>query len=324
MIRIGVLKQSCGDNKAAPSYRSRAALSSVAPVLWWLGGGAARLAGLPQGCPVRQPLRVTALWLASKAVVVANAQPTEAAIADITNTRATALSFQSTTFDIVDQHGQQWLKASDIARALGYAREDAVSRIYERNAVEFRLDMSLTVKLTVNGINDSKREKEVRIFSLRGAHLIAMFARTPVAKEFRAWVLDVLESQSGNTSQDTNRIDLARQLAHAATAQVYQAVFDAVLKDGEPPHFTRLLLGFTGSSQELRPHVQALESGSIAMTLPQLAKAIRTDLMVPDTTLANLAAACTHRMAERAECQALRAAASTGQIHDHQGSLQLR
>nr|DAE54056.1 MAG TPA: hypothetical protein [Caudoviricetes sp.] len=34
----------CGD-KAAPRYRSCAALSSVAPVLWWLGGGAARLAG---------------------------------------------------------------------------------------------------------------------------------------------------------------------------------------------------------------------------------------------------------------------------------------
>ena len=52
------------------------------------------------------------------------------------------------------------------------------------------------------------------------------------------------------------------------------------------------------------------------MTLPQLTKAIRTDLLVPDTTLANLAAACTHRMAERAECQARRNAT--------QGALQLR
>lgn len=81
---IGVPKQSCGDNKAATRFRSHAALSSVAPVFWWLGGGAARLAGLPQGCPVRQPLRVTALWLASKAVVVAKMQPSEAAMAQST------------------------------------------------------------------------------------------------------------------------------------------------------------------------------------------------------------------------------------------------
>lgn len=36
--------------------------------------------------------------------------------------------------------------------------------------------------------------QETRIFSLRGCHLLAMFARTPVAKEFRRWVLDVLET----------------------------------------------------------------------------------------------------------------------------------
>ena len=248
-------------------------------------------------------------------------------MANPVTTRASALSFRSTTFEIVDQHSQHWLKASDLARALGYAREDAVSRIYERNAAEFREDMTLTVKLTVNGINDSKREKEVRIFSLRGAHLLAMFARTSVAKEFRTWVLDVLEQQSGNHSQlpeTTNRIDLARQLAHAATAQVYQAVFDAVLKDGEAPCYTRLLLGFTGNSNALVPQVQTLEQGTFTMTLPQLTKAIRTDLMVPDTTLANLAAACTQRMAECAEFQARRSGQQVPTQGQTQAKLQLR
>ncbi|OWF76982.1 hypothetical protein B4900_17835 [Yersinia rohdei] len=33
----------------------------------------------------------------------------------------------------------------------------------------------------------------VRCFSLRGAHLVAMFADTPVAKEFRRWALDVMD-----------------------------------------------------------------------------------------------------------------------------------
>ncbi len=244
-------------------------------------------------------------------------------MANTPSTRATALSFHTTTFGIVDHQGQPWLKANEIAQALGYADESAINRIYARRSDEFTDAMTCSVKLT-----DQIQTRETRIFSLRGAHLLAMFARTSVAKEFRTWVLDVLEQQSGNHSQPqeaTGRIDLARQLAHAATAQVYQAVFDAVLKDGEPPHFTRLLLGFTGNSNELRPHVQALEVGSIAMTLPQLAKAIRTDLMVPDTTLAHLAAACTTRMAERAEAQARHAAAqSAAPAGITQGSLQLR
>ena len=256
-------------------------------------------------------------------------------MADTPSNRATALSFRTTTFEIVDQHGQCWLKASDIARALGYAEEDAISRIYRRRADEFTSAMTQTVNLTVSQ-NNGQLQRETRIFSLRGAHLLAMFARTSVAKEFRTWVLDVLEQQTANHAQPpetTSRIDLARQLAHAATAQVYQAVFDAVLRDGEPPHFTRLLLGFTGNSNTLAPHVQALEAGTMVMTLPQLAKAIRTDLILPDTTLAHLAAACTTRMAEITEAQARRAAAqntalagaaSKAQGAAHQGRLQLR
>ncbi|MDG9884086.1 BRO family protein [Pseudomonas sp. GD04058] len=103
-----------------------------------------------------------------------------------------ALAFHNTQFDIVDRDGQPWLQAAQIAKALGYAREDAISRIFSRNADEFTPCMSQTVNLTVSG----NLQKEVRIFSLRGAHLLAMFARTKVAKEFRHWALDVLEGEA--------------------------------------------------------------------------------------------------------------------------------
>ena len=112
---------------------------------------------------------------------------------------------------------------------------------------------------------------------------------------------------------DPNRIERARQLAHAATAQVYQAVFDAALNNNSSPYNTRLLLGFTGTTAPTA-YVLALEDGAFAMTLPQLTKAIRTDLMVSDTALANLAAACTQRMAERAEFEARRSAKAQGQL----------
>lgn len=55
--------------------------------------------------------------------------------------------------------------------------------------------MSMVIKMMTNGINNNLREKSVRVFSLRGCHLIAMFATTDKAKEFRRWVLDILDRE---------------------------------------------------------------------------------------------------------------------------------
>lgn len=55
--------------------------------------------------------------------------------------------------------------------------------------------MSMVIKMKTNGINNNLREKSVRVFSLRGCHLIAMFATTDKAKEFRRWVLDILDRE---------------------------------------------------------------------------------------------------------------------------------
>ncbi|ATW34409.1 MULTISPECIES: BRO-N domain-containing protein [Candidatus Williamhamiltonella] len=57
--------------------------------------------------------------------------------------------------------------------------------------------MSLVIDSVTNGINNSLRKIETRIFSLCGAHLIAMFSNTPVAKEFRKWGLDILDKEVG-------------------------------------------------------------------------------------------------------------------------------
>lgn len=104
---------------------------------------------------------------------------------------AAALVFESTTFEVVDQQGQQWLKSGQIAQALGYSDASSINRIYARRASEFTDSMTGSVKLT-----DPQGElQETRIFSLRGAHLLAMFARTAIAALFRKWVLDILDAQ---------------------------------------------------------------------------------------------------------------------------------
>lgn len=113
------------------------------------------------------------------------------------------LVFKSHTLEAIDHEGKLWFTAATLAAALEYARSDQVTRIYSRNADEFTPCMSLTVKMTFNGLNNSLREKAVRVFSLRGAHLIAMFASTPVAKEFRRWVLDLIEKESSAPQSST-------------------------------------------------------------------------------------------------------------------------
>lgn len=107
----------------------------------------------------------------------------------------TDLTFQNFTFNPVTENGQVWLTSTEIAKVLGYSRRDAISKIYSRNQDEFSDRMTMTVNMTFNGINNSLRNKAVRVYSLRGAHLIAMFASTPVAKQFRKWVLDILDRE---------------------------------------------------------------------------------------------------------------------------------
>lgn len=114
----------------------------------------------------------------------------------------TDLTFQNFTFNPIVEDGQVWLTSTEIAQVLGYSRTDNVSKLYARNADEFTDSMTMTVNMTFNGINNSLRNKSVRVYSLRGAHLIAMFASTPVAKEFRKWVLDILDKEVTGSNLD--------------------------------------------------------------------------------------------------------------------------
>lgn len=110
---------------------------------------------------------------------------------------AEALSFNDITFDVVDWAGKVWLKAVEIGRALGYVDDKAVQRIYARHSDEFTSEMTGVVNLTT-----PSGKQNARVFSLRGAHLLAMFARTKVAKAFRKWVLDVLDREVQQRAQE--------------------------------------------------------------------------------------------------------------------------
>lgn len=235
-------------------------------------------------------------------------------MANTPSTRANALSFHSTAFGIVDHQGQPWLKANEIAQALGYADESAINRIYARRSDEFTDAMTWSVKLT-----DQIQTREVRIFSLRGAHLLAMFARTSVAKEFRVWVLDVLERQTANNIQpayDADQIALAHRAAVTATAEVYQSVFDAVMQ-GQDWQLNRYMLRFDATAEDgAVARVKPVDRNAYVMPIERFHSAIEDSMMVDAQTLTQLASTCTTRLGRMAARNAVAA--------PQQGSLQLR
>ena len=132
----------------------------------------------------------------------------------------TTLTFQNTTLSVINQRNQTFLTAKDLGSALGYKNPTGdISNIYDRNADEFTAEMTALIKMpTAGGI------QKVRIFSLRGAHLIAMFARTKVAKDFRKWVLDILDRE---VLQNANQIQPLGDEPLNLLVQAYHFLYQA-------------------------------------------------------------------------------------------------
>ena len=121
------------------------------------------------------------------------------------------LTFNNIDFNSVEQNGQIWLTSSDLAAALGYKTADSVTRIFNRNKDEFSQSMTQTTQ-AVNSTASLKTKGlrvKTRIFSLRGCHLLAMFARTDIAKAFRVWVLDILDREVKTTASQRTPLRMA-------------------------------------------------------------------------------------------------------------------
>lgn len=160
------------------------------------------------------------------------------------------LTFNGVTLSPISHQNQIWLTAVELANALGYSRSDEVSRIYRRNADEFNDSMTTVLRERQNGVlgESSGLQTDKRLFSLRGCHLIAMFAKTEIAKQFRVWVLDVLDKEVGASKRNVMEeilADLNWQLgiqekreAHSPMMHALKFARDAVGKKTTANHFT--------------------------------------------------------------------------------------
>ncbi|WP_432481649.1 BRO family protein [Moraxella sp. ZY200743] len=143
------------------------------------------------------------------------------------------LTFNQINFQPINKANQIWLTTSQLAEALEYSDVRGITNIYNRKADEFSDGMTALID------NPQMKNAKIRIFSLRGCHLIAMFARTKVAKQFRQWVLDILDKEVGEPVQVEPKISPAEryQIQKAVKQKclnnkvhyqtIYNALYDA-------------------------------------------------------------------------------------------------
>jgi len=161
------------------------------------------------------------------------------------------LMFQNQPIRMIEKDGKQWASAADIARALGYASPDKVTRLFDRHRVEFTASMTQIVETPTSGVSGNLMTK-ARVFSLRGAHLVAMFARTAKAQEFRRWALDIIEQRQAGPS-------LMKEWFEAKAALDAQDKFASLCGRGLSEHKTRkppLKTRLDGIDARLQPALQ--------------------------------------------------------------------
>ena len=135
----------------------------------------------------------------------------------------TTLTFKTTTLSVINQNNHTFLTSNDLGTALEYANPlQAINKLYNSNADEFTAEMTALIELQTAG-----GKQQVRVFSLRGAHLIAMFARTKVAKDFRKWVLDILDREILQNEQQNQPLvkPEVRYPASFTGAEIYSLVW---------------------------------------------------------------------------------------------------
>ena len=145
----------------------------------------------------------------------------------------TQLVFNNTPLSIINLNNQIWLSSSELAKILNYSDSSAITKIYSRNSNEFTNKMTETLKMRVSG----NYQKTVRIFSLRGAHLIAMFANTEIARDFRKWVLDILDKEVQKTTPQpstTTPIPIEPTDVKIETVKFYDQDIDVIFHENLP------------------------------------------------------------------------------------------
>ena len=100
------------------------------------------------------------------------------------------LEFEGNALEAYDLNGERWIRSSQIVTTLSIT-DSTIRQMVKRNKTEFGpLETQIVTVQTTGGVQQG------RVFSPRGAMLVAMLSQSPKAADFRQWVLDVLEART--------------------------------------------------------------------------------------------------------------------------------
>ena len=120
--------------------------------------------------------------------------------------RTQLASFNGYPLELVYLDDTPYLTAETVGKALGLKNPgNSINKAYQRHTDEFTADMTRMGQSvpTPGGLQN------VRLFSLDGARMLAFFVQTDTAKQFRQWVLQVLNERP---QQHANIAALQREL----------------------------------------------------------------------------------------------------------------
>lgn len=204
----------------------------------------------------------------------------------------TPFNFGIFSVRVITRDNQPWFVANDICNALGYSNP--------RDAIAKHLDNDEKGVATSDTLGGSQ---QLTIINESGLYALVLRSRKPEARKFAKWVTsEVLPSirQTGSYQAEpqAQRAANAHKLATKATAQVFDTVFQAAMRDGFHPTLDRLLINIA-PTDDARAQVTQLERNAIVTTIPHLIRAVASDMHISTADLTMLALACTQRLASR-------------------------
>lgn len=127
--------------------------------------------------------------------------------------------------------------------------------------------------------------------------------------EARDYLLGKLPEAQHKPVNDSERIALAHSVAAEVAAQASRTVFQALLASGTSDwqHERWMFsMGYDRDNRKVQPWAAAIDRDALVASLPRLAQMISepNGILPSDTELANLASACTQRLAQRAASRA--------------------
>jgi len=154
--------------------------------------------------------------------------------------------------DIYGRDNEVYMTSEQLAAALGYGDRDGIDKVVRRNKYLAKPEFSTTDNLSVvEGGRNVERTR--RIFTEDGIYEVAFLSKTEKAKEFRAWVRNILKALRSGKARLVGMTEYQKMMANTRAenarirkAQILERLanqYDGTYKQVLHAHATKELVG---------------------------------------------------------------------------------